>query len=372
MSAAVEGVGGVVRSLYKDLLLFLCIFLLVGSVGCDRHSSEARGSKFLELDTTGPIALSDDGQFMATVSSGSYPPNNGSSIVEIRNAQTTYPTGTMIRTSPVVRHVEFVSKEFGFLLARSPESPQSDESGDRPISSLEQLALDGERKIIVDRIDDEIASMSVSSDHHLVAICTKPRVYAKENSQCYVFSIPDGREVSRFSTENAKLFMGVFVGMSRNIFLASDNSGGGAFGYLVDSGSGMVLQECHLERHGSFAIREVVASHGTNDVFVSTFHGIFRVDAQLGVLTVEVTYDSIHSGSPLLSAMWIAVDPKGAFLAFGEKEDGEYKREGTQVIEISTGRRLKPILEMAGPMEFSPDGRWLYFARQRVQVDRLR
>jgi hypothetical protein len=362
----------VVRSIYKGLSSILCTFLLVASAGCHRQSSEAKGSKFPELDTTGPIALSDDGQYIATVSSGSYPPNDGSSIVEIRNAQTTYPTGTMIRTSPVVRHVEFVSKEFGFLLARSPVIQQSDESSDRPISSLEQLALDGARKIIVDRIDDEIASMSVSSDHQLVAICTKPRAYAKENSQCYVFSIPNGREVSRFSSENAKRFMGVFVGMSRNIFLASDNSGGGPFGYLVDSGSGMVLQECFIERRGNFATEVVVACHATNDVFVSTIHGICRVDARLGVLTVEVIYDSIHSGSPLLSAMWIAVDPKGTFLAFGEREDGEYKSEGTQVIEISTGRHLKPILEMAGPMEFSPDGSWLYFARQRVQVQKLR
>lgn len=360
-----------VRFIYKGLFSFLCTLLLVGSAGCDRQSSEARGSKFLELDTTGPIALSDDGQFMATVSSGSYPPNDGSSIVEIRNAQTTYPAGTMIRTSPVVRHVEFVSKEFGFLLARSPVSPQSDESGDRPISSLEQLALDGERKIIVDRIDDEIASMSVSSDYQLVAICTKPRAYAKENSQCYVFSIPDGREVSRFSSENAKLFMGVFVGMSRNIFLASDSSGGGPFGYLVDSGSGTVLQECHTEEYRDIAIHGIAASHGTNDVFVSRPGGIYRVDARFGALTVERCYNAGQKVTQI-RARWLAVDQKGAFLAFGEKEEGEYGREGTQLIELSTGRLLKPILEVAGPMEFSSDGTWLYFARQRVQVHRLR
>ncbi|MBL8810595.1 MAG: hypothetical protein JNM43_10495, partial [Planctomycetaceae bacterium] len=257
---------------------FCAVIILCVGVGCENGEREVEVGTFAELDASGPIAFSDDGEIVATVSNGSYHDDN-SSIVEIRDAQTTYPTGTMIRTSSRVREIEFVTNDFGFLLACSSRYPiASEENSERPVSSLEQLCLSGKRKVVVARIVDVISSMAVSSDHQMVTVCTRPRAYAVENAHCYVFSLPDGREIARFSPEKVKRMVGVFVGDANNIFLWAGETGHRAVGYLVEARSGQILQQCDVSE-GEIEVNSIVAPAASDDVFVSTAGSVYRVNA---------------------------------------------------------------------------------------------
>jgi hypothetical protein len=305
------------------------------------------------------------------VSNGAYPPD-GSSIVQIRDAQTTYPSGAMVRTTPIVQHLEFISKDFGFLLACSPENSSGDEgNNERPVSSLVQLALNGEHRIIVENIEGIISSVSLSSDHQSIAVCTNPQLHTEENAKCRVFLLPDCREVSQFCPEKTKQMTVEFVGTTKSIFLWATSPGEGTTGFLVESGSGELLRKCLLAQD-ELTLEAMAANPVSTDVFVSTARAIYRVDPLAAEPSLEKYYVNSFDGGTFVDASWVAIDPTGAYLALGEKVEGETKGEGTQVVEIASGRLLRPILDMAGPMAFSPDGKDLYFANQRIEVHKLR
>jgi len=350
-----------------DSLLFvgiLLVFVLAGRGGADEKSNCER---YLELDTTGPVAISDDGDLLAIVAEGAYPPDD-SSIVQIRNARTTYPNGTMIRSSQGVRHLAFVSKDFGFLMATSNER----RDGSRATSArMEQLKLTGERKVVFQEFSSQVSSLAVSTDRTLVAICIQPPDESLQGAECHIFSLEDGRKLADFAPGGIGMMQGVFVGTTNNLLLAAKVENGGTAAYLVEARTGQLLQECPISPI-SQTVNSIVASPVLNDVFISENVGIYRIDARLGHMSADVFYTTTIRGGTQLCASWLAVNPTGTLLAVGERDFGRGVGAGTQIIEIPVARRRSPILKTVGPMVFSPDGDWLCFGDRRFQLQQLR
>lgn len=358
-----------VKSSWFLILLPLSFF---GLLGCQKHTQEWPAYEYSDLQCRGwhtALSLSDDDKCLAVSADGASARDN-SSIVAIRDGQTTYFTGVMIKTSPRVEQIEFVSNEFGFLLALSID-PDEARQMKWPVLpySLEQLKLNGERRVVVNSIPHPICSLALSADRKLAAVCMSAVSDPPVAAQCCVYSLEDGKQVSKLEVPNALESKAVFVGNTHNLIVLTNSPYHPERAYLIRAESGEVLQETQLPRDNP--IYCLVGSSQVNEVFCSQAGAIFRIVVEWDIFRISEFYKQNLLGGVGIHAKWLAIDSSGMLLAAGESSGGSEERNATQFIDVSTGRLRKPMLEYSGPMRFSSDGKWLYFPSRRVQLNRL-
>ena len=360
-----------VKSSWFLILLPLSFF---GLLGCQKHTQEWPAYEYSDLQCRGwhtALSLSDDDKCLAVSADGASARDN-SSIVAIRDGQTTYYTGVMIKTSLRVEQIEFVSNEFGFLLALSLH-PDEARQMKWPVGSpsLEQLKLNGERRVVVNSIPHPICSLALSADRKLAAVCMSAVSDPPVAPQCCVYSLDDGKQVSKLELPNA--FNGkakaVFVGNTHHLVVLTNSPYHPERAYLIRAESGEVLQETKLPRDSS--IYCLVGSSQVNEVFCSQSGAILRIVVEGDIFRISEFYKQNLHGGVGINAYWLAIDSSGKLLAAGESSGGSEERHATQFIDVSTGRLRTPMLEGSGPMRFSSDGKWLYFPSKRVQLNRL-
>ncbi|MEZ6035573.1 MAG: hypothetical protein R3C17_20950 [Planctomycetaceae bacterium] len=312
---------------------------------------------------------------MAVSADGAYAKDD-TALITLIDAQSCWFTGVSARTSQHVENIEFVSHEFGFLLGRSI-APADAERNDWSIvpASLERFGLDGTRQVIVDAIPYPISSMAVSADGKLVAVCTKPLMDEKPVpvwAECRVYSLEDGKLVSRVQPAEATVLKAGFIGESESCLIASQPfHPGHPQAYLVSAKSGEILQESTIA-DSITEIYSLVTAPQSNEAYVATTAVVWR----FAINGRAFEFEKFHTKSAIrntgVNPKWMAFDPIRQRLAVGEETSGTYHLSATTIIDIPSRTAMHPSARTAGPMRFSPDGNSLFVLGSPVTRVNLR
>ena len=353
-----------VTAVTKNLITLLVVSTLsiTSIAGCGRQEQQLELAPGLQQTIGRAFAVSADGKYVAVSADGAYTKDD-TALIMLVDAQTSWHTGVSARTSQHVENIEFVSNEFGFLLGRSI-APADAERNDWSIvpASLERFGLDGTRHLIVDAIPYPISSMAVSADGKLVAVCTKwlSDEKAPAWAECRVYSLEDGKLVSRVQPAEATVLKAGFIGESENCLIASQPfHPGHPQAYLVNAKSGEILQESTIA-DSITEIYSLVTAPQSNEAYLATTAVVWRFTINGREFEFEQFYTKSAIHNTGFNAEWMAFDPIRKRLAVGERSGGTYDVSATTIIDIPSRTAMHPSPKAAGPMRFSPDGYALY------------
>ena len=319
------------------------------------------------------IDVSTDGKYLGVgVAVGNS--TDGSGLFLIYDSEPVYFTGFSGREPQWVSQVEFVSAEFGFLLARSID-PVECERQNWPIvpASLERFGLDGTRKVIAASLPSPLTSLSVSPDHRLVAVCNQMSADFETPATCRIFSLEDGSMLSMYSPPYVRLLKAEFVGDSQQCLIVAapphwpgpgrpvaQLKDKGIRAFLMDVRDGSVMQEYEIrDDNRSTDVYDLRSSPQTNEAFVAVHGEIGRFTLKAGRFEYERFY-SVGAFDSGFVPQWIDYNAKTGRLAVGESYGGSHEQNAVRIIDTKTRRAFDARINNAGIVRFSPDGEALY------------
>ncbi len=171
------------------------------------------------------MEMSDDGHVQA-LSTGieTIKGDNQKPFLTLIDASSMAPVMAPLAFDDWVTHIEFVSNEFGFLVAVSPESSSSQgvekERQSQLLGSIHRVGLDGNRKVVSDGLPVPLTSLTVSSNHRIAAVCS--RAQFGEDAQCRFINLEDGAIISVVSPPFSEHLSATFSRDSRyGVIIAS-------------------------------------------------------------------------------------------------------------------------------------------------------
>ena len=339
--------------------IVLWLFIAVSILGCGQGERQLEWVPCLGHHNGIALAMSGDGETLAVSANGADPADD-SSLITLLNAKSGYFTGVSARTTQHVEQIEFVSNDFGFLLGRSID-PKVARRNDWPIvpASLERFGLDGTRQVIVDAIHCPISSIAISADGKLVSVCTKMLSDQGIPAECRIYSLEDGKLLSKVGLRSSSMLIAVFVGKSENCLIACQPHQGYSRCYLVSARSGKTLQESDLAS-SNFEIYGLSSAPESNEAYLSGTGVIWQFIVDGPKFRFEKFYSQSAFGAGGIQAKSIAFDAERKRLAVYETQGGSYHRSATRIIDTTSRIALRPIAGVGGPMRFSPDGQWLF------------